>query len=226
MYEMLMELPLFKGIGFNRLSEVVGTTRFHFLKFNDGETVVEAGEPCTHIKFVISGAVRMRIENATGRMKICQTVSAPDVISPDFLFGKFTSYPATVVAVGPTGILQIDKLDYLKILHSDNVFMINFLNTLSIDAQKSVVGVLALTDGSLEERISFWVVALTQRGATDIVLQCRQRDFYSLFGVQRSSFIVTLESMRERGLVEFDQREIRFTSRNALVDILMRKPSE
>lgn len=226
MYEMLMELPLFKGIGFNRLSEIVGTTRFHFLKFNDGETIVEAGEPCTHIKFVISGAARLTTVNSTGRMKISQTVSAPDVISPDFLFGKFTNHPATAVAIGPTGILQIEKLEYLKILHSDNVFLINFLNTLSIDAQKSVIGVLALTNGSLEERISFWVVALTQRGSTDIALQCRQRDFYSLFGVQRSSFISTLESMRDRGLVEFDQREIRFLSRSALVDILTRQPTE
>lgn len=226
MYEMLMELPLFKGIGFNRLSEIVGTTRFHFLKFNDGETIVEAGEPCTHIKFVISGAARLTTVNSTARMKISQTVSAPDVISPDFLFGKFTNHPATAVAIGPTGILQIEKLEYLKILHSDNVFLINFLNTLSIDAQKSVIGVLALTNGSLEERISFWVVALTQRGSTDIALQCRQRDFYSLFGVQRSSFISTLESMRDRGLVEFDQREIRFLSRSALVDILTRQPTE
>ncbi|MCM1348221.1 MAG: Crp/Fnr family transcriptional regulator [Firmicutes bacterium] len=220
MYENLMELPLFKGVSFDRISDIVGATRFHFLKYAPGETITEAGEKCTHIKFVISGAARLVTLNSGGRLRVAQTIKAPEVIAPDFLFGRFTNYPCSVTAVGATGILQIAKLDYLKILHSDDVFLINFLNTLSINAQKSVIGVLALTNGSLEERIAFWIVALTQRGSTNISLQCKQRDFYSLFGVQRSSFMATLDSMAERGLVEYDQREIRFPSRPALVELL------
>lgn len=220
MYEILMELPLFKGVSFDRLSEIVGHTKFHFLKYSNGQSIVSAGDPCTHIKFVISGAVRLSTVNTDGRMRVEQTVSAPDVIAPDFLFGRFTHYPCSATAIGATGVLQIAKLDYLKILHSDDVFLINFLNTLSINAQKSVIGVLALTNGSLEERIAFWILALTQRGSTDISLQCKQRDFYSLFGVQRSSFMATLENMRLRGLIDFDQRELRFPSRPALVELL------
>lgn len=220
MYEYLMELPLFKGVSFDRLSETIGNTRFHFLKFDDGMPVINAGDPCTHLRFVISGAVRLCTVNSDGRMRVSQTVTAPDVIAPDFLFGRFTNYPCSATAIGKTGILQIDKHDYLKMLHSDDVFLLNMLNTLSINAQKSVIGVLALAGGSLEERIAYWIVALTQRGSTDITLQCRQRDFYSMFGVQRSSFIATLDSMRERGLVEYDQRELRFPSRPALVELL------
>lgn len=220
MYEHLMELPLFKGVSFDRISDIVGTTKFHFLKYTDRQPIVNAGDACTHIKFVISGAVRLTTNNADARMRVCQTVKSPDVIAPDFLFGRFTHYPCSATAIGSAGILQIAKLDYLKILNSDDVFLINFLNTLSINAQKSVIGVLALTCGSLEERIAFWVLALTQRGSTDITLQCRQRDFYSMFGVQRSSFMATLDSMQQRGLLTYDQREIHFLSRPALVELL------
>ena len=85
---------------------------------------------------------------------------------------------------------------------------------------------LALTHGTLEERIAFWIAALTQRGSTDITLQCKQRDIYSLFGVQRSSFINTLDSMQERGLLEYDQREIRFNSRPALIELLTNPQEE
>ncbi len=226
MYEILMGLPLFKGVSFNRLSEVIGSTKFHFLKYRDGDPIVSAGDPCTHIKFVISGAVRLTTVSRDGRMRVSQTITSPDVIAPDFLFGRFTTYPASGVAIGNTGILQIAKNDYLKILSSDNVFLINFLNTLSINAQKSVIGVLALSHGSLEERIAFWMVALTQRGSSDITLQCKQRDFYSLFGVQRSSFVSTLTAMQERGLLEYDQREIRFTSRPALIELLTNPQEE
>lgn len=220
MYEILMRLPLFSGVNRDKISEIVGTTKFHFLKYLPGETIVSVGDACTHIKFVISGRARLTIANSDGRFKVSQTVTAPDVIAPEFLFGKATQYPCTGVAVEPTGILQISKADYMKILNSDDIFMYNFLNILSKKAQKSVDGVLALTTGSLEERIAFWIVALTQRGGEDIVLECRQRDLYALFGVQRTSFIATLEGLKARGIIDYDQNEIRIKSRRDLLEML------
>ena len=170
--------------------------------------------------FVIGGRVRLTIRNNSDRFSLGQTLEAPTVVSPDFLFGRNTSYPAEVVALEPAGIMQIAKTDYVDILNADKVFLFNFLNTLSVNAQKAIDGVLAVAAGSLEERIAFWIVALTQRGSTDIVLTCRQRDLYSLFGVQRTSFISTLESMRERGIIEYDQHEIRVKSRRTLLGML------
>lgn len=222
MYEILMELPLFKGVSYDNISKIVESTRFHFLKYLDGETIVNAGDACTHIRFIISGKARLSIGNTDGRFKVSQTLSAPDVIMPDYLFGRATHYPCTATAIGPTGILQITKQDYVTILHADQVFLFNFLNALSMNAQKAVDGVLAVTTGSLEERIAFWIIALTQRGGTDIVLSCRQRDLYSLFGVQRSSFMATLDGMKSRGLIDYNQQEIRIVSRTDLLELLTR----
>ncbi len=223
MFEILMELPLFRGASRDRMAETVGMAKFHFLKYLPGETVVEAGAPCTHIKFIISGSVRSKIVNPDSRFKVSQTLYAPDVISPDYLFGRATNYPCTVTAIEPTGILQIAKSDYLKILNSDEVFMFNFLNLLSMNAQKSVSGVLALTTGSIEERIAFWIVALTQPSGKDIALECRQRDLYSFFGVPRGSFISTLDSMKERGLLTYSPNKIDITDRRKLIGLLESK---
>ena len=79
-------------------------------------------------------------------------------------------------------------------------------------------GVLDVAAGSLEERIAFWIIALTQPSGTDITLTCKQRDLYSLFGVQRSSFIATLDKMREQGSIDYDTNEIRIISRKELLD--------
>ena len=53
-------------------------------------------------------------------------------------------------------------------------------------------------------------------GATEITLSCRQRDLYSVFGVQRSSFISAMESMRERGLIGYTNNEITVNDRRAM----------
>ncbi len=221
MYELLMGLPLFAGVTKERMLEVVGKTKFHFLKYSAGETLVLPGQQCTHLKFVISGSVKSSITNADGRFVVTQTLKAPAVIAPEYIFGRVTIYPCKVVTLETTSILQIEKSEYLKILNSDQIFLFNFLNQLSMNAQKAVDGVLAVATGSLEERIAFWIVALTQRGATDIALSCRQRDLYSLFGVQRSSFIATLDSLKERGIIDYNQNEIRINNRSELVKIIL-----
>ena len=220
MYEILMGLPLFKGVSRYKISEVVGMTKFHFLKYLEGETVVTAGDPCTHIIFIISGKLRVTIANSNSRFKVSQTLEAPNVLAPEFLFGRAPFYPCTAVALEPVSILQISKTDYTKILNSDEIFLFNFLNILSRNAQKAVDGILAIPTGSLEERIAFWIISLTQPGGTDISLTCRQRDLYSLFGVQRTSFISTLDSLKERGIIEYDTNEIRINSRQSLLEIL------
>lgn len=224
MYENLMTLPLFKGISYSRLSEIVGNTRLAFLKYLPGEQMLNAGEPCTHIKFIISGRARLTIRNENDRVRVGQTLTAPAVISPDFLFGRNTLYPATATAIDTVSIMQIDKKDFIPLLQRDEIFLFNYLNILSTNAQKAVDGVLSFTSGSLEERIAFWIIALTQMDSDEIVLTAKQKDLYSLFGVQRSSFIASLDSMKARGILDYTSTEIRVRSRRALRDVLLKTP--
>ena len=224
MFELLMELPLFRGVSHARLAQVVGEAKFHFLKFPAGEVIIRAGEPCTHISFVISGSVRSTIVNNNGRFAVSQTLAAPAVIAPDFLFGKFTNYPGSVEAIDSVGLLKISKTDYINILNSDPVFMFNYLNTLSMNAQKALKGILSLTTGEIDERIAFWIIALTQRGSTDIRLTCRKRDLCSLFGVQRSVFDSGLQAMKERGLLDYTNRELIIHDRERMLHLLEHSP--
>lgn len=224
MYESLLTLPLFKGLSYTRLSEIVGNTRLAFLKYLPGETILTAGEPCSQIKFVIKGDVRLTISNSTDRFRVSQTLRAPALISPDFLFGRHTMYPGTAKAIDTVSIMQIDKADLIRLLQSDEIFIFNYLNMLSTNAQKAIDGIIALTSGSLEERIAYWIIALTQLGSDDIVLSARQRDLYTLFNVQRSSFIATLDSLKERGIIDYGTNEIRVLSRRALRSVLLKTP--
>lgn len=220
MFELLMELPLFKGISYEGIARTVETNKFHFLKYPAGEHIARKGEAYDHITFVLSGAVRSTKENEARTFCIAQTFEAPAVLAPDFLFGMQRQWPANVVALRPTSILKISKADFTNMLYSDKVFMFNYLNMLSVNAQKATEGLLSLTRASLEERIAFWVTTLTQPQGKDITLTCRARDLCSLFGVQRHHFDSTLESMRDRGLLKFTNRELFDLNRKGLLDLL------
>ncbi len=220
MYETLRQLPLFAGVSHQKMSETVGHNKFHFLKYAPGDVIVEQGTECTHIRSVIAGSVRMSIESLDGKFKASQTLNAPDLIAPDFFFGRNTHYPGSVTAIDNVGILQINKPDFLNIINSDSIFLFNYLNILSMNAQLNVDGVMALASGSLEKRIAYWIVALTQNNGTDIVLQCRQRDMYAVFGVQRQSLVSALDAMKADGIIDYTHQEIQVTDRRRLVEIL------
>jgi len=101
--------------------------------------MLSAGEPCTHIKFVISGHVRLTICNESDRVKVSQTLSSPAVISPDFLFGRNTLYPASATAIDTVSIMQIEKKDFIPLLQSDDVFLFNYLNILLFIVSADIV---------------------------------------------------------------------------------------
>lgn len=220
MFELLMELPLFRGVSHARLAEVVGAAKFHFLKYPKGEPVVRAGEPCSHLAFVIGGSVRCSVANNNGRFVVSSTLCAPAVITPDFLFGRFTNYPCTATAASTVSILKISKQDFVNILCTDRVFMFNYLNTLSVNAQKTVHGLMSLTSGSLEERIAFWIIALTQPGSYDITMGCRTRDLCSIFNVPRSAFEAVMEDMDRRGLARYEANEIHVVDRRKMLALI------
>ncbi len=220
MFETLMELPLFKGAGIDSLSKIVGSCKFHFLKYTPGETIYDAGTECQYITFIISGAIRITIDSLDGRLTVAQTINAYDVISPEFLFGRTTTYPGKVVAIDTVSILQIPKADYLNILNTDKIFLFNYLNQLSMSAQKSLDGVLAVSSGDIRQRIAYWVSILTQPRSTDIEIECRQRDLAGLFGVQRTSIREALEAMKVEGLLDYNPTHIMVKDRRSLLNLL------
>ena len=200
MFDLLMELPLFRGVSHDTMKNIVGMAKFHFLKYPEGAVVVKENSPCTHITFVISGSVRLTTTNNNGRISVSQTLRAPDVIAPDFLFGRATNYPCRAVALEPSGVLQISKADYIKILNADPVFMFNYLN------------------------IAFWVIALTQPSGENIAIECPLRNLCAIWGVQRSALVDALTRMRDYGVESFGPSGVVFSSRKKLLDMLQEHP--
>lgn len=219
-YQQLMQLPLFQGISAEKITALVEKLPFHFLKFNNGEQIVEAGNPCTHVKFVVSGQVRLMTPFTGLKVTLHQTLASPHVLAPDCLFGRENKYPYTVVADGVCGILQLRKSDYIKMVSSDKVFLFNILNYLSTGSQRGPALALAVKSGTVAERLSMLLDILVVNGATDIGLQYKQKDLCTLLGTQRTTIISTLNKLSDEGLVEYDSKEMHVLDLDGMQSLL------
>lgn len=214
-----MQLPLFQGVSTDKITALVEKLPFHFLKYRNGEPVLTAGDPCTHIKFIVSGKVRLVTPFSNLKVSISQTLSTPHVLAAEYLFGRETFYPYTGIADGPCGILQLRKSDYIKMVSSDKVFLFNILNYLSSGSQRNTASVLSARNGSVLERLAALVDALAVSGATDLKITYKQKDLCSLFGTQRTSLVATLDRLSEKGVLEYNSNELSILDPRALMDM-------
>ena len=125
MYQQLMQLPLFQGVGTEKITALVEKLPFHFLKYRNGEQIFAAGDPCTHIKFIVSGQVRLETPFPNLRITMHQTIHNPHVLAAECLFGRETVYPYTAVSHGACGILQLLKSDYIKMVTTEDALSIS-----------------------------------------------------------------------------------------------------
>ncbi|MGL4292579.1 MAG: Crp/Fnr family transcriptional regulator [Bacteroidales bacterium] len=219
MYELLLQLPLFQGISRNRFSELIEKTKFHFLKYPANTKIISANEPCTHMKFLISGKIRTEMVNYNGKIKITEEFKAPNVIAPNFLFGANTHYPYDIFAVEETGIMQMDKKDFIIMMQNEEIFLMNMLNITSYCSQRSFDNFSCFTSGDMKEKLAGWILNFTSRKGSNIRVICKQKDLYTFFGVQRTVFLYALNELRENKVIDYDMKEIAILDRYALQDI-------
>lgn len=218
MYQQLMQLPLFQGVSTDKITALVEKLPFHFLKFRNREQICAAGDACTHIKFIVSGKVRLEMPFPTLRVSILQTLSTPHVLAPEYLFGRETVYPFTAISDGPSGILQLRKSDYIKMINMDKVFLFNILNYLSSGSQRGMSVAMGIKDGSVTERLAMLVDMLVIPGATDVALRFKQKDLCSLLGTQRTTLIATLDRLTDNGLLTYDSNELAILDARSFTD--------
>lgn len=224
MFDKLLHLPLFQGVSHERLQETIEKVPFHFLKFRKGEKIIDRGDECTHVRFVVSGRVLLDFTSNVLKFKISHELSAPEVIAPDHLFGLDTSYPFSAFALEDCGILQVEKQDYVSMLQSDNIFLFNILNYLSRNSQARKSQLLNMGNATVAERIVMLVSTFTSQKSKNITMTFRQRDLCRLLGARRPAFISAIEFLSEKGLIELpDNSTIVVTSRKDLLELLNKK---
>lgn len=215
----LMQLPLLKGASQAKISEVVGRMKLNFFKAAEHETVIQPGQPCTALVFVISGSVRLTMSDPGGDFKIAQTLEAPQLILPDCLFGFDTAFPCRVATLTPASFMEINKEDFRRMLAMDPVFLFNYVNTICTGSQRGRNGLMSIAGGSATERLAYWVTTLTQPGATDIVISSDRREIHAVLGLSAADMAEAVRKLAPRVMTPAPQT-LTISSRDFLLQLL------
>ena len=91
----MLELPLFQGMSKTDMNKVLAHTRLGFENYSNGKTIVEEGAVCDSLYFLLKGNITVISKAFDNSYRITETLSAPDILQPECLFGftqRFTKH--------------------------------------------------------------------------------------------------------------------------------------
>ena len=152
-YDRLLQFPLFQGMSRDDLEIVAGHTRFGFLKMTAGRQVIHAGDPCTHLYFLINGSLKVESFSDDGRYSVVEQMSSPYILQQESIFGYYQRYTHNFYALTDGNFLMLDKEEVVRLSEDFLVFRLNLMNHLATQAQKLIQAQWRRSPQSLQERV-------------------------------------------------------------------------
>lgn len=218
MYSIIMDLPLFKGISREQVSSFLEKTSIEFRNFNPSEIIIEQGNIIDNICFIISGEVTISWLNPTAGITLKYAIGKGSVLGANYLFGMHRNIPFGATAKTKVSALILTKSQYLALLESSQVYMLNYLNYLSLQIQRPQTAIVRSIPDSLHSLITDYLLTLTPRNAHDIAIAFN-RDKMTLAAPNFiKSFKQRASELESQGLIKWSAYEIKIISRNDFIN--------
>ncbi len=201
MYDILLQLPLFQGLGKNDFTNILSKVKFHFSNYKAGEKIISKGDSCRNLVFLLSGSVMAESEFEKEKFMFGEVLKAPYVIEPFSMFGFRPNFLSTYVATTEVSIITIDKAYMATELNKYETFRINYINILSNGNQHLYERVRKVPYGSTEKRIIDLLNMLSDVPTGEKVLRVKMEDLALLLSSTRNKISMALNRLQDRNLI-------------------------
>ena len=135
-YDILLELPMFKGIGREHLPALLAKTHLDFKTVSPCSSLGTAGEDCSTVRCVLSGRFEKITKCIDGRLIVREKFTAPATIGLENLFGLDTTLRSDFRSLTECSMMEFPKMQLVSLLTGNEMCLINMLNYLSAAAQR------------------------------------------------------------------------------------------
>ena len=201
-YDRLLQFPLFQGMSRDDLEIVAGHTRFGFLKVPAGRQIIHAGDPCTHLYFLINGTLKIETFSDDRRYSVTEQMSSPYILQQESIFGYYQRYTHDFYALTDANFLTLDKEEVVRLSEDFLVFRLNLMNHLATQTQKLIQSQWRRNPLSLRERIVRFFFQHTLYPAGPKTFHILMERLAEEVNDSRLNVSRTLNRMQETGILE------------------------
>lgn len=220
MYDTLLQLPLFQGLCKDDFTTIIEKVKFHFHQFKTGDSIVEQGDPCNKLIFLLNGEIKSKVINRQLGYQLSEVFSGPFVIEPYSLFGMQPTFTASYKAHTNARLLTIDKSFILSDLNNYEIFRINYLNMLSNRCQVVSNKLCNHYMGDIKEKFGSFFLLRCIKPEGEKTLHITMEDLANLIGETRINVSKLLNDLQNKELLQLRRKEIFIPNLDKLINEL------
>jgi len=137
MFDILLALPLFQGLGKADLTRILESTQFDFATVAPGQTVCQQDTLCDRTLFVLDGSLEVYTLAADRSWGVAEHLHANAIIGLKELYGRKRTFASTATALTRTKLLSVDKRTMGALFRYFEVMQINVLNHLTSELHRN-----------------------------------------------------------------------------------------
>lgn len=219
MYEMIMDLPLFKGLSHEQVSAFLEKTHVDFKKYENGEIIVDSSDRVATVKCVISGKISVLHRlGQNGTLRVAEVLEGGNVIGADRMFGMDTDYGCVIKAVGQVSVMEFSKDQYFGLLTTGNIFLLNYLNYLSLRAQRLSKIYSTYPSGNIGETLMRFVESVVSRQAVTVAVYFDLNELSAFMHLTPAEISEMLDRLVDAGAVKRIQQGLMILDKEKLVE--------
>lgn len=208
MFDTLLSLPLFQGLGHSDLTRILESTHLKFETLMPETLFVHQDDLCNEVFFILDGSVRCVTTAANRLWHVEEAMPTPAVLGLEALYGSTRVYPCSAFAATAVRLMRVDKRTMAALTGYFEVFRINVLNTLStlIARQRQLQWLPA--QQTLEGRIIHFMRTHVQRPAGFKSFHISMQTLGAYLGEDYRYVSRALHTLQDKGLLRLGRRFI------------------
>ncbi len=206
--DLLTTLSLFRGLPPHQLTWLAG--QLHHRTFAAGTNIMTAEQPGEVVYFVLSGTVKIHIEQAEGSDVILAILGPGDTVGEMSLIDS-AGRSASVLTLEETTLLWMDGAAFQQALRAIPDLALNLVKILAARVRLSNELVQALAALNVYGRVARQLLAFADRygeaqtdGGISIPIRLTQGDIADLVGASRKRVNQVMVSFKNQGLIAVD----------------------
>ena len=206
--DMLSVCPLFHGIDYEELNNMLICLKPRVEKFDKNQFIKMAGDEFEGLGIILSGSAAVTKENSVGDRIIVTVVEPGDIFGEMMAFSSQRKWLATVIAQEPSHVMFLSSDIILgeceKLCRSHKLLITNMLKVISNKALLLNKKLDYLSKKSIRGKISSLLLDHYNRiGTSSFMMSLNRNEMADYLNVSRPALSRELCKLRDEGVLDF-----------------------
>jgi CRP-like cAMP-binding protein len=186
--------------------ESAGVSR-KVVRYRKGQRIFSQGDPCDTVMYLQAGVVKIGVTSSAGKEAVIALLQTGEFFGEGCIAGQPLRV-AAAIAMEPTSVLEIDKLEMIRVVHDEPEFSDRFVAHMlkrNVRVEEDLVDQLF---NSSEKRLARTLLLIARYGNEEkcdkIVAHVSQETLAEMIGTTRSRVSFFMNKFRKLGFIKYN----------------------